>query len=68
MRYIIPINRHTLPLIAHLNGGLEPRIEKHPTYFVFDSRRNGFNDIINEATANSMAKKIVPLATFRLKE
>ena len=68
MRYIIPINRHTLPLIAHLNGGLKPRIEKHLTYFVFNSRRNGFNDIVNEATANSMAKKIVPLVMFRLKK
>ena len=47
MRYIIPINSTTLPLIADLNGGAEPYFEGQ-TYFIYDSDPNGTNDIVSD--------------------
>ena len=47
MRYIIPINYNTLPLIAGLNGGAEPHFEGQ-TYFIYDPDPNGENDIVSD--------------------
>ena len=47
MRYIIPINKTTIPLIAELNAGAEPLFEGQ-TYFIYDSDPNGENDIVSD--------------------
>ena len=47
MRYIIPINKTTQPLIADLNGGVEPNFEGQ-TYFIYDSDPQGENDIVSD--------------------
>lgn len=35
--YAIAIKPRALPLIALLNNGVTPEIEKKPTYFIFDA-------------------------------
>ena len=57
MKYLIPINRRSLPLLAHLNGGLKPKIEKKPTYYVFNSRNTGKNTIVDSATAIKLVRR-----------
>ena len=47
MRYIIPINSTTQPVLAELNGGVKPEIECH-TYFIYDSDPDGHNDIVSD--------------------
>ena len=47
MRYIIPINETTQPLLAELNGGVKPEIEVQ-TYFIYDSDPDGHNDIVSD--------------------
>ena len=47
MRYIIPINEITQPLLTGLNGGVEPCFEGQ-TYFIYDSDPNGENDIVRD--------------------
>ena len=66
MKYLIPINRRSVALLAHLNGGVKPKIEKKLTYYVFNSRNTSKNTIVDSATATKLVRrfKIANLLTF----
>jgi len=36
-KYAIPINKNTLELVASINGGVKPKLEDKPTYYIFDA-------------------------------
>lgn len=46
MQYAIKIRKSDLPLIAMLNHGVEPEIEKSPTYLIVNL--DGHNEIVTE--------------------
>lgn len=37
--YIIPITPFTLDLVEELSGGIRPKIEQEPTYYLFAIRK-----------------------------
>lgn len=46
MKYAIKIRKSDLPLLAMLNGGVEPKVEKKTTFLIVDT--DGPNDIVSE--------------------
>lgn len=52
--YALKIRKSDLALIALLNGGVTPKIEKKTTYFIFDATWNSdyVPQIITERTFN----------------
>jgi hypothetical protein len=44
--YAIKIQKSHLALITLLNGGVTPKVEKQPSYFIFDATWN--SDVPNE--------------------
>ena len=57
MKYLLPIDRRSVALIAHLNGGVRPKIEKQLTYYVFNSRNPSKNTIVDAATAIKLLRR-----------
>jgi len=54
--YALQIRKSDLPLLALLNGGMEPKVEKNKTYLVFDSTWN--SDVPNEiVTERQLAER-----------
>jgi hypothetical protein len=41
MQYALKIRKSDLPFLTFLNGGVEPKIEKTPTYLVFSVEGDG---------------------------
>ena len=46
MKYAIEIRKSDLPLLAMLNGGLEPKVQKTITFLIVDT--DGPNEIITK--------------------
>ena len=62
MRYAFPIQRVTLDVIQHLNGGVRPEPSllddgEPATFFIFDPSDEGYNKIV---TADEFHNSIIP--------
>ena len=63
--YAIKINKSNLPLLAILNGGVEPSIEAFPTYLIVNP--TGKNQIIKESSFKKLDVYKTPVTIEKLK-